>query len=100
MAGGLERDRAREDRRHRGRTAARAQRLLHVELVVVEQAEMELAVRGQAHAVARPAVRLADGTDEADHAFAVREAEVLRLVGGVTARDRKERPQLGLDALP
>ena len=81
-----------QDLAHGRDAAARAQRLLDVELVVVEQAQVELAVGGEAHAVAGPAVRLAHRRDEADHAVAaVGEAEVAGLVGRARARQRLER---------
>jgi hypothetical protein len=100
VAGGLEPHRPQQDLLHGRLAAARAQRLLHVELVVVQQAQVELAVGGEAHAVAGAAVGLAHGRDEADHAAPVREAEVLRLVGGALGRQRLERAELALDPAP
>ena len=67
-----------------GLPAALPERLLDVELVVVQQAQVELAVGRQAHAVARAAVGLAHRRDEADDAAAAGEAEVARLVGGAS----------------
>src|SRR5437762_172221 len=79
-----------------GLAAALADRRLHVELVVVEEAEVELAVRGEPHAVAVAAVGLAHGGDEAHDAARSREAVVPRLVRAVAGQP-DERPESLLD---
>ena len=88
-----------EDGRHLRLPPARAERLLHVQLVVVQQAQVELAVGGEAHAVAGAAVGLAHRGDEADDtATAPPEAVVARLLRRVLVRDRGERAEGLLDA--
>ena len=71
---------AQQDRADRLDTAARADGLLHVQLVVVQQTEVKFPVRGESHAIAAAAVRLAHGADEADRAPSFGEPEVLGLV--------------------
>src|SRR5439155_26238502 len=100
VSGRLGSDGAQQDCAHGVDAAAGTDRALHVELVVVQQAEMKLAVRRQAHAIAGAAIRFADGADEADNTPRAGWPEVLRLVGGVLRRKRRERPERALDPPP
>ena len=80
------------------RGSAAAQRRAHVELVVVEQAEMEAAVGGEPHAVAGAAVRLGHGADEADDAAAAGRRKFARLVRTGRAAEGLERAERRFDA--
>jgi hypothetical protein len=64
MAGRFQFDRASQDARHRLDSAARANRLAHVHLVVVEQAQMELALRreGSLTGLMKPTTPAAPGS--------------------------------------
>src|SRR5262245_59577459 len=75
VAGGLQPHRPGQDGLHLALVSPPAQRPLQVELVVVEEAEVELPVCSEPHAVARPAVGLAHRADEAHDALAVVETE-------------------------
>src|SRR5215831_12745464 len=79
-------------------SVAGAQRLAHIELVVVEQAQMELAVSRQAHPVAGAAIGLADRTDKADHSAPAGQAIVARLVGRIMSRQLAHQAERRLDA--
>ena len=83
MTGRLELDGASQNPRDvlKFMSRTRAQRSAHVELVVVEKEEVELALGGQPHPVAGAAVRLADQADEAHYTARAREPVVARLVG-------------------
>src|SRR5579883_3013084 len=96
MDGRLLAHRRQEDVPDGGLAAAAADRRLHVELVVVQETEVELAVGGEPHAVAGAAVGLAHGRDEAHDPGRALEPPVARLVGAV-AGDRREPPELALD---
>src|SRR4249919_824668 len=69
MAGRLVGDGSQQDRGHVFESSTTAKRGTDVDLVVVQQAEMKAPVGGEAHAVARAAVRLGHGADEPDHAL-------------------------------
>src|ERR1700691_6184515 len=100
MAGRLELDRAHQDARYRFHPATRANRLAHIHLVVVEQAEMELAVGGQAHPVAGSAVRLADRAGETDHTDLPRQGVVARRLWGIARLELHQRAERLLDSPP
>src|SRR5439155_1660161 len=78
MPGRLVTDGAHEDGGDGVQARAGAQRATHVELVVVEQAEVEATLGGEPHAVAGSAVGLGHRADEADHAPRARQPMVAR----------------------
>src|SRR3989304_1264913 len=102
MAGGLGGGRPCQDAPPRRQAAPGADCRFRVQLVVVQQAQVELPVGGETHAVATSTVGLAHRADEADHLAVGRalKAIVARLVGRIAARDGQQRPQRGLDPLP
>src|ERR1700691_1838036 len=100
VAGRLQLDGALEDSRdvsdHVWRT--RAQGFADVEFVVVEQAQVEFSVGGQAHPVAGAAVGLADRADEADDAARASKMGVARFVCEVFRWEFSERAECRLDS--
>ena len=97
MSSRLVRHRAQEDVGDGGHSAAAADGGAHVHLVVVQEAQVEAAVRGEAHAIARAAVGLGDRTDEADHAACTGGPIVARLVRRIVRLEGLEHAEHVLD---
>src|SRR5216683_2976258 len=98
MAGGLQSYGADQDFADRIEAGAGSQRGTHIEFVVVQQAEVKLAIGGEPHPVARSAIGLADWTDEADYALGAGDFVVARFIGGAGWRQFGEGAELSLDS--
>src|SRR6516225_4785127 len=78
-------------------SVAGTQCLADIELVVVEQTQMELAVSRQPHSVAGTAIRFAHWTDEADYAACAGQSIITRLVGRIIGFQLLQWAEHGLD---